>query len=1059
MLHSILSSMRRILSLVVAVALSATPSFAQERTVTGKVTNDVGAPLAGVSVVIRGRSIGTTTNNDGNYSIRASTGQILQFRFIGTAPEERTIGTSDVINVQLRRVASSLDAVVVTALGQTTAQRALGTAQQMVNGDEIAQTQRENFINSLQGRVAGVEVTSSSGVPGASTMITVRGISSISSNNQPLFIIDGLPLDNKTMDTENATAFDVPNSSLGYANRGVDFTNRAADVNPEDIESIVVLKGPEAAALYGIDAANGAIVITTKRGRVGVGGFDYSVSYRVEKPRALPAVQQVYGPSGFANGPFGTSSSFQYFGAPYSAGTPFYDNVGSFFQTATSVNHNLAFSGASGDNRIRYRVSSAFNKRGGVVPGSFFNRVNLTGSSNAQVNTWLATDLSMQYAYENNDLPLKGENGVLMDLLVWPTTDNAKDYLTPAGTRRRLNLSSASETDNPYFNVAKNKNNARTNRIITNFGALLTPFSWGSLKTNIGADNYATEYTILRHPESAGGLTQNGILDITDDVTRNISAQTVLSFNGWNVGNLGPIGRSLGNFGKKLGISGFVGNQIVDNKTSYSAVGGTNFLDPNFVSINNTDITKRTGHSTIVQRRLVGAFAQATIDYDKYLYLNVTGRNDWTSTIPKERNSFFYPAFNASFIFSDAFPSIGRHVTGKLRAAYAEVGKDARPYSYRATLESKTTTGGGYGYTFWGPNSELKPEFATSREFGAETNYLDGRVGLDVTWYRKQTRDQIVQNIRGSYGTGFILFNLNGAVTRNDGWEITGRATPIERRRLSWDIIANFDRSRGKTLALPNALPESYNADTWLFGNVRNGTAPGLSTRSLTGFFYQRNKDCELLIDPTSGLPLKQTTTFVDAKCVNTRGETVIKGYDRQPNFTLGVTNTVKYGNFALSGLVDFRKGGDIFNATEHSLAVRGLSKFTLDREKPRVIPGVLRDGKENTDNPTRNTIVVVPAAQTGYYTQISEELFIERNINWLRIRDVTLTYALPARLGSNASVFITATDPYLLTNYSGLDPIVNGNTAAVGGSSAVGIDYGNFPTPRAFNFGFRTRF
>jgi TonB-linked SusC/RagA family outer membrane protein len=1058
MFSPISTNMRRLFSSLAALALMAVPAAAQQKTVTGKVTTEAGAPVAGVSVVVRGTNLGVLTNTDGNYSIRASVGQVLQYRFIGTAPEERTIGAADVINVQLRRVASNLDAIVVTALGQTAQQRALGTAQQTVSGADIAGAQRENFINALQGRVAGVEVTSSSGAPGASTMITIRGISSISSNNQPLFIIDGLPLDNKTMDTENATAFDVPNSSLGYANRGVDFTNRAADVNPEDIESIVVLKGPEAAALYGIDAANGAVVITTKRGKLGSGGFDYSVTYRVEGPRSLPEVQHAYGPSGFTTGPYGTNASFVYFGAPYAPGTTFYDNVGGFFRTAASVNHNLAFSGASGDSRIRYRAASSYQKRGGVIPGSLYNRINVTGASTAQVNNWLNTDLSMQYAYDNNDLPFKGDNGVLLDLLLWPSTDNAKDYLTPAGTRRRLSLTSATEIDNPYFSIAKNKNNQKTNRIITNFGAVLTPVSWASLKTNIGADNYASEYTLLRHPESAFGLTQNGILDITNDVTRNISAQTVLTFNGRNVGDFGPVGRMLGSVGQQLNLSGFVGNQVIDYKTTYEAVGGTNFLDPNFVSINNTDITKRTGHSTIVQRRLVGAFAQATLAYNKYLYLNLTGRNDWTSTIPKGRNSFFYPSVSGSFIFSDAFPSVGRYMTGKLRAAYAEVGKDARPYSYAATLESKTTTGGGYGYTFWGPNAELRPEFATSREFGTETNYLDGRLGLDVTWYRKQTKDQIVQNIRGSYGTGFILFNLNGAVTRNDGWEITGRATPVERRNLSWDVLANFDHSHGVTLALPNALPESYNADTWLFGNVRNGTAPGLSTRSLTGFYYQRNKDCELLIDPTTGIPLRQSV-FVDAKCVNSKGETMIKGYDRQPAFTLGLTNTVKYGSLTLSGLVDIRRGGDVFNATEHSLAARGLSNFTLDREKPRVIPGILRDGKENTDNPTRNTIVVTPAANPNYYVNISEELFIERDINWLRVRDVTLTYALPARLGNNSSVFVTGTDLYLRTNYSGLDPIVNGNTAAVGGSSAAGIDYGNFPMPRAINFGFKTRF
>ena len=266
------------------------------------------------------------------------------------------------------------------------------------------------------------------------------------------------------------------------------------------------------------------------------------------------------------------------------------------------------------------------------------------------------------------------------------------------------------------------------------------------------------------------------------------------------------------------------------------------------------------------------------------------------------------------------------------------------------------------------------------------------------------------------------------------------------RGNFSWDFLANFDKARGRVLALPNALPESYVSDTWLFGDVRNGTAPGLSTRSLTGRFYLRNTALELLIDPTTGLPLR-STSFIDA------------GYDRQPDYTVGLTNTFRFKRLSLNFLVDIRRGGDVFNATEQFLTARGLSKRTLDRDQPRVIKGVLRDGKENSTTPTANNIVVIPSVQPGYYTSISEELFIEKDINWLRLRDVTLRLALPERFAKNASMFVTGTDLLLLTNYSGLDPIVNGNSAAVGGSGAAGIDFGNFPMPRGVNFGIKVCF
>ena len=1020
----------RILTVLAGTFLCAAQAFAQQKTVTGVVTRDVGVPLSGVSVIVKGTTQGTQTNTSGAYTIRVETGQVLQFRLIGYVLQERTVGAANTISVQLEKTAAFLDALVVTALGQTTVQRNLGTSQQTVEGADVAQTGRENFINGLQGRVAGVEVVSSSGVPGASSSITIRGVSSISSSNQPLMIIDGLPMDNKTMNT-GVLASDAPGSATAFSNRGLDFTNRAADINPEDIQSMVVLKGPEASALYGIDAANGAIVITTKRGSAGTGGIEYSNSFRMENTRAQPELQRTYGPT-TSDG--GTLGSFTYFGSPYASGTTFYDNVDGFFRTALTQRHNLAMSGGTADNKMNYRLGLAADAQEGVVPTSDYGRINLTAATQGQVTSWLNADLSVQYAQADNNQSYKGANGPLIGLLLWPQTDDARDYLTPAGNRRRVTLLAAStETDNPYFNVEKNRINSRNGRLIANLSLTVTPFSWGSFKTIIGSDGYTNENTILRHPESVYGNTLNGILDLATDVTRNLNAQTLF--------NLNPQAIT-----KNLSISGLVGNQISDFRSNTEALKGQDFLDPNFVSVNNTNV--RTNRTNLFQRRLVSLFGQATLNYADYLYLNLTGRNDWTSTIPVERNSFFYPSVSASFIFTSAFPSLGKVMTGKLRTAYAEVGKDARPYAYRPSLEYKTTSYGGYGYGFTGPNLALKPEFARSYEVGTELSFLQNRVGLDVTVYRKQTKDQIVNDIRGSYATGYILFNLNGAVTRNEGLEATLRLTPMLKRDFSWDIFTNFESAHGRVIALPNALPESYVSDTWLFGNVRNGTAPGLSTRSLTGLYYLRNQKKQLLIDPTTGLPLR-STVFIDG------------GYDRQPDFTIGLTNTFRFKRVSLNFLLDFRKGGDVFNATEQFLTSRGLSSRTLDRERPRVIDGVLRDGKENTANPTVNNIVVIPAVQTAYYANISEELFIEKDINWVRLRDVTLRVALPGRflMARDASVFVTGTDLFLFTNYSGLDPIVNGNTAAVGGSGAAGIDYGNFPMPRGFAFGLKIRY
>src|SRR5256712_547492 len=335
-------------------------ALAQQKTITGKVMSEQRTPLAGVLVAVKGTIARTSTDNQGNYSIRAEAGQVLQFSYIGTAMVERVVAADDVINVELRRAALDLDALVVPAVGQTAPQRSLPYAQQSVPGADIAQTQRPNFINALQSRVAGLDVTSTSGVPGASSSITIRGVSSISSSNQPLIIVDGLPMDNRTLNT-GVLASDL-SSTTAFSNRGVDCTNRAADLNPDDIETVTVLKGPEASALYGIDAANGALVITTKRGRSG-GGFTYSNSFRVEHSRANPVLQRVYGPSTIS----GTLGAFQYFGNPYPSGTQFYDNIGGFLKNGVPQNHDLSVSRWTPDHTMKHRPLPAADKTDGEV--------------------------------------------------------------------------------------------------------------------------------------------------------------------------------------------------------------------------------------------------------------------------------------------------------------------------------------------------------------------------------------------------------------------------------------------------------------------------------------------------------------------------------------------------------------------------------------------------------------------------------------------------------------------------------------------------------------------
>ncbi|MFC3364877.1 SusC/RagA family TonB-linked outer membrane protein [Pedobacter fastidiosus] len=825
---------KKLLLTILGTFLLLAHAIAQQITVTGKVSSTDG-PIPGVSIRVKGTTVVAQTNGDGNFSIKALQTDVLIFSYIGYKTVERPIGANTTINVSLAGDAGNLDEVVVTALGQRVVKKSLGTSQQEVKGQDLADTQRENFINALQGRIAGVEVTSSSGVPGASSSITIRGVSSISGSNQPLFVVDGLPIDNKTL---NTSAFYSDNSSTtAFSNRGVDFTNRAADINPEDIESLVVLKGPEAAALYGIDAANGAIVITTKRGKSGKGSINYSNSFRIEKTSAKPEIQSVYG---LGTGGVATAGTLQYFGPAYAPGTVLYDNIDGFFQTALTQKHNISFDGGGQD--MSYRISSSYTAQNGVVPNSDYDRFTLNGSTNGKVNDWLKVDLTMNYTYAVNNQPFKGSGGPLIGLLLWPQEDDARNYLTSAGTRRKFATATdlTSEVENPYFNVNKNKINSIQNRITSNFGFTITPVKWLNLKSNIGFDVYANKNLLLSHPESSRGFSKQGIMDVANDNTRNINIQNLLNLTKQKITS-------------DLSFDATLGNAIQDLKSSVDAQYGEGFLDPNFISINNTTTTLRNAKSSISQRRLFSLFGRATLNYKDYLYITATGRNDWTSTIPLGENSFFYPSVSGSFVFTEvpAFKeSLSKIFTsGRLRAAFANVGKDARPYAYVPSLETKTTVGGGFGYGFTGPNLALKPEFASSYEFGTELTFFNNRLGLDVAVYRKETSDQIVNDIRGSYATGYVLFNLNGAKTRSEGIEVTMRGTPIKTKDFNWDVLVNFEHAKATVLSLPNSLPESYVSDTFLYGSIRNGNSPGYSTRSLTGTFYLRNDRGDILIN------------------------------------------------------------------------------------------------------------------------------------------------------------------------------------------------------------------
>lgn len=1013
---------------------------AQSTTVTGTVTAaSDNSPLPGVTVAVKGQPRGTNTDVDGKFSISVAPSDVLVFSFIGMKPTERPVGTNTVINVALQANAESLSEVVVTALGIKQEKKALGYAVTEVKGATIAQTQRENFVNGLAGRVAGVEVNASSGLPGSSSSIVIRGISSLSGNNQPLFVVDGLPISNNTTST-GVFASSIGAGAKSFENRGVDFTNRAADINPEDIESITVLKGPEAAALYGIEAASGAIVITTKRGQAGKARINYSNSFRIDRIVRYPEIQQKYdrGINGYTTE---GDESLSYFGAPYPSEVQFYDNVKNFFQDAFTQKHNLAFTG--GNESAQYRISGSFTDAQGFIPNTGLERITLSSAITAKLNKFMSTDVTFDYTRSDNDQAFRGAGGPLLQLLRWPSNDDASNYLTPSGNRRDFGAYSTA-IENPFFNVNKNIFNSLTDRYRLNASLTTDVTDWMKLVGQAGVDYYTEKNTIVRHPESNAGRSYGGIFDQALITNRNLTFQYYAQFTAPTL------------FNDKLRTDLKVGSTVYDWNTFSAAATGEQFMAPDLYSINNTALTTQRAYNNLTQRRLVGAWGSFNASYNDILFLTLTGRNDWSSTLPVQNNSFFYPSAGLSFVFTELEPFQGfKNVLsyGKLRGSIAQVGKDARPYSIRPFYESAQTTGGGFRYGFTGPSLNLRPEMTTSYEFGTELKFFNDRFGIDATYFKKKSVDQIVQNLRLSYATGFVLMTFNAGEMENSGIELQLNGTPVENSNFRWDVLLNYTKNNSKLTKLPGDVQEFYNSDTWLYGNVRVGSRVDGPLTTFTGYDYQRNDNGDVLINPSTGLPILNTS------------EWAIVG-DRNPDFNIGLTNTFTYKNLSLNFLLDIRKGGDVYNATEHYLTVNGLSKRTLNREEPRIVTGVLKDGLENTANPTQNNIPIDLYRNSSYWASIyPHQSFIEKDVNWVRLRDVTLNYRMPTSIMQRVkfiedlNVFVTGTDLFLITNYSGLDPVANGNSAAVGGAGGGGLDYGNFPLPRGINFGIRAGF
>ncbi len=1009
--------------------------YAQPKTVTGTVTDaTTGETLPGVNVIIKNTTTGTSTDPFGNYSINVAPGQVLVFSSLGYANYEVTIGAGNRISVGLNPDVQMIEDVIITSeFGMKRVSRAVGSSVQNVKASDIMESGRDNFITALQGRVAGMNVGTTSGAPGSSTSVVLRSITSISGNNQPLYVVDGIPMNNSTFDP-----LSMADNGANYSVRNLDFSSRGNDFNPDDIESMTVLKGAAAAALYGSDASNGAIIITTKKGQAGRGKVSYSNSFRWDDAYGLPELQDKY-----TNGYYGTTNYYYmtHFGGEYVPGMTLYDNIDAILQTGFTMRHNISVEG--GSDRVTLRAAASTLDQQGVIKTSDFSRFNLSLSGKAEVTKWLTVESTMQYvSTENNKVPL-GTDGPLYRSMRWPMVDDMSVWLAPDGSHMSTpDYYLDGDLINPLFGLYRNKLYDESDRFISNLSATLVPIENTFIRAQVGWDVGTQEFIATRHPYYDTYQDGTGVYNISksnfSDPSLNVLAGYANDF-----------------LNEKLSVSAQVGYHQLENGVNRLGTYGTKFAVVDFQSINNCDPLSISSSQRHTKRRIQAISGQVELGYNQMVYLTVRARNDWSSTLPVENNQYFYPAAEGSFIFTELpFIKGNKYLNYlKIRGSIAQVGKDAGPLEIDPQLEPTFLTGGGYKYGFTGPNKNLRPEITTSKEIGFEGRFLDDRITADFTYFWTHCDDQIVKSFRLSYGTGFVLNNMNVGTFDTWGWEgLLGADVIRMANGLRWNIGFTASQTDSEVIYLPANVTEYYNPYTWNSGNIRNGIMVGYPVTTITGRAFMRNDAGDVLISPTTGLPVVSSTWSVLG--------------NREPKLRYGMTTALSYKGIRLSAMFSGRYKATVVNGTKRYMMQEGLSWESVDQRESRaqVFEGVLQDGNENTATPTKNNIAVDYNLYNTTYTGNDED-WIEKDVNYLRLQELRLSYNLPSKwlaktaILSQANVFITGNDLAVWTNYSGIDAVGNTVSAAAGGTGGEGIDVWSLPNPRGYSIGLSVTF
>ncbi|AYB35489.1 SusC/RagA family TonB-linked outer membrane protein [Chryseolinea soli] len=1030
----------RILLLPLAMLLC---GYVSAQTVTGKVTSaSDGAPVPGVSVVVKGTTVGTTTNAEGDYTLSGSDvgGGTLVFSFIGFETQEVAVGNQTTVNVSLAEDIKELGEVVVTALGISKETRTLGYSVSKVDGEQMNKARENNVALSLAGRVAGLNVKGTSGGPGGTARILLRGMPSMTSGGAPLFVINGVPMDN----TQRGSAGEWGGSDNG---------DGIGNLNPDDIESMTVLKGQSASALYGSRATNGVILITTKKGKKGDFAVEYNMNYMADKAANYTDFQYDYGQG--LNGAKPTTALeaqqtsrmswgakldgtqvIQYDGNSYAYSAQ-KNNIKNFYRTGSSITNTVSVSKGGENGSFRLSLSNLDNNS--IVRNSGIGRKTINLNIEQNITSKLKVNVMANYIDERSknrpqlsDGPMNPNNGLFL------ATNIDENILNP-GYNKTTGFETRYGDDeyvtNPWFVVNQYVNNLSRKRLISAVSARYDITKWLYAQGRIGYDMmndgvfkvepWGTAYVTAPLPWG--------------NFRGNLQEQSTALTTEANVDGLIGVSKELS---QDFSLDALVGANTRTNQWEYQRVAGSTFIMPYLYTLSNvaTVNTNPADNYKFTKKRVNSGYYSIDLAYKHLLTLSTTGRYDAYSTLPSSNNTVFTPSVSTSFIFSELtdLPSMS---LGKFRASWAQTSGDpADPYKTQLYYSLQSPINGTPMGTFSTdqPNGLLKPFTLTEVELGVELKFFENRLGLDLAWYNRKSKNEIMPSTL-SAATGFTTGYVGTGSTQNTGLEVLLTGSPVRTSNFNWNVTFNITTVKNRILETDtDGKNQSLGSNRGTLGNAITAYVKGSSGPQILAYDYKRSASGQIIVD-ASGLPV--------------RGDLVQMG-QVLPKVFGGLTNDFSYKNINFSFLVDYNFGNKVLSATEYYSILRGLNKKTLEGRQEGITTGVLADGTTNTTT----------AAPQDYYRAVAQQITSTSVVSgdFIKLRQMTLGYTFPASAFANVplirSVQISLVGrnlAILMRKAKNIDP----EASFASNVKYYGIEGTSLPSTRSYGFNLNVKF